>query len=365
MMPQTAGDDPAAGTGCEERLARLDAVIDRFEAATADLEEGLASPDISPRLTRATAVGRELRAEVDGLREAHALTQDFLRAFEARIERRVRAEERAARAPGQRKGRHASASLPQRALRIVTGIAGTLGLTGVLRHLLAASPAVKGAVAVSLTAVTLTAGAVAVIPGASIPLPFGASPAGTPAPAASIEAAVPVVPPSSVRLIRAMSSPGAKPRLEAKASGATVPDVPPSCYCAPPAEGPAPSSPSPQPSQPSAQVQATLEPIATSLDLTVALSVTVTLTAQGNTGWVSWSVKTSGTDLDFSKMSGVLTPGQSYPLVVTVDPAQAVDGDTSATFSIDDQEVSVALPALPAVVPSVSATPSAPPSGSD
>ena len=65
------------------------------------------------------------------------------------------------------------------------------------------------------------------------------------------------------------------------------------------------------------------------------------------------------------EMSGVLSAGESYTLTVTVDPAQAVDGDTSATFSIDGQQVTVALPVQPAVVPSVTATPSAPPSGSD
>ena len=187
MMPETAGDDPAAGTGREERLARLDAVIDRFEAATADLEEGPASPDISPRLTRATAVGRELRAETAGLRDSLALTEDFLRAFEARIERRVRAEERA-RAPGQRKGRHASATLGQRALRIVTGIAGMLGLTGALRHLLAASPAVKvaaGGVAVLTAAVTLT-------PSSVVTLPWTASTAQ--APPASVSASASPMP---------------------------------------------------------------------------------------------------------------------------------------------------------------------------
>ena len=361
MMPETAAaGEAAAPAGCEELRDRMDPLIGQAAAILADLGHDPGRQDMARRLSLDVAAWREFRSWLD----AHVMADELLAAAVNRAERR--GFERglaAARAPGQRKGRHASASLPQRALRIVTGIAGALGLTGVLRHLLAASPAVKGAVAVSLTAVTLTAGAVAVIPGASIPLPFGASPAGTPAPAASIEAAVPIAPPSSVRLIRAMSSPGAKPRLEAKASGATVPDVPPSCYCAPPAEGPAPPS---QPSQPSAQSDpVTLLPISTSaLDLTVDPSGTVTLTASsGGEGWVTWSVDAGGTDLDFSKTSGVLAAGQSYALTVSLDPSQ--DGNLSQVFTVNGQQVTVTLPALPAVVPSPAPSATAPPSGSD
>ena len=371
MMPETAGDDPAAGAGCEELRDRMDPLIDQAAAILADLGHDPGRQDMARRLSLDVAAWREFRSWLD----SHVMADELLAAAVNRAEQR--GFERglaAARAPGQRKGRHASASLPQRALRIVTGIAGALGLTGVLRHLLAASPAVKGAVAVSLTAVTLTAGAVAVIPGASIPLPFGASPAGTPAPAASIEAAVPIAPPSSVRLIHAMSSPGAKPGLEVKSSGTTAPDVPPSCYCAPPAEGPAPSSQPSQPSQSSAQSDPVTLTVSTSaIDLSSAPSATIQISATGGTGWATWKISTWDpatqvyqTDLDFSRpggsgTSGVLTAGESVTVTVTLDPGYA-GVDTQEVFTVAGQSVTATLPgpqaaASPSPAPTDTAVP--------
>jgi len=87
----------------------------------------------------------------------------------------------------------------------------------------------------------------------------------------------------------------------------------------------------------------------TSLDLSAVPQATVTLTASGS-GWVSWSVTTTGTDLDFSKTSGVLAAGQSYQLTVSLDPSQ--DGLTAQTFEVNGTQITVGLPLpLPAVSP--------------
>ena len=365
MMPVEAGGDPAAGTGCEQLRDRMDPLISQAAAILDGLERDPLRQDMAGRLSRDVAAWREARSWLD----SHVMADELLAAAVNRAEQR--GFERglaAARAPGQRKGRHASASLPQRALRIVTGIAGALGLTGVLRHLLAASPAVKGAVAVSLTAVTLTAGAVAVIPGASIPLPFGASPAGTPAPAASIEAAVPVVPPSSVRLIRAVTSPGAKPGLDAKSGSAAgssgAAPVPPSVSYPPPSSSP--SSPSSQSSaQPAGPAVLTVS--TTAVDLTTATSATITISATGS-GWASWSVSTwdpqtqsNQTDLDFSPSHGVLQAGQSVTITVSLDAGYA-GVDALETFTVAGASVTATLPgSQPAASPSPAPTDTAVP----
>jgi hypothetical protein len=95
--------------------------------------------------------------------------------------------------------------------------------------------------------------------------------------------------------------------------------------------------------------------------LSLTPQATFTISATGS-GWASWHISTSGTDLDFSPAHGVLQAGQSVQVTVSLDPSQ--DGLTSQAFTVDGQTVTVNLP-LPAPVPSVSASPvvSIPPLG--
>jgi len=126
---------------------------------------------------------------------------------------------------------------------------------------------------------------------------------------------------------------------------------------------PSPSPASPAPSQSSLTQapagSAVLQVPVDGIDLTSGTPQTVTLTATGDGGWVSWQVKTTGTDLDFSKMSGILRPGQSYPLVVSVDPAEAQDQAAQQVFTIGSQQVTAILQApQPAVTPAATDSPS-------
>jgi len=119
---------------------------------------------------------------------------------------------------------------------------------------------------------------------------------------------------------------------------------------------PFPSSSSPAPSQPSqtqaAAGSAVLQVPVDGIDLTSGTPQTIMLTATGDGGWVSWQVKTAGTDLDFSKMSGVLRPGQTAEVTVSVDPAEAQDQAMQQTFTVNGQPVVATLQApQPAVTP--------------
>ena len=110
----------------------------------------------------------------------------------------------------------------------------------------------------------------------------------------------------------------------------------------------------------------------TALNLTSLTSETITLSATG-TGWVPWKVDTwdaatgvNQADLDFSATHGVLQAGESAEVTVTIDPAQALDGDTQEVFTIGGVSVTATLPAIvQAVVPTVapSILPSVVPSG--
>lgn len=122
--------------------------------------------------------------------------------------------------------------------------------------------------------------------------------------------------------------------------------------------GPAPdpsSSASSSPS-PAASVQAGPAQISVStpsLDLSILQSVTFQVIATGS-GWSSWSVSTTGSDLDFSPSHGILQAGQSVTVTVKVDPAQLLDGNSLQSFTIGTNLVTVTLPG-PVPVPSVSA----------
>ena len=142
-----------------------------------------------------------------------------------------------------------------------------------------------------------------------------------------------------------------RPRLESRSAGAVQPA--PYLY-----DPPVPSSPQQQAaSQPSqAQAQsgpATLNVPVVGVDLTSGLPQTITLSAAGS-GWTSWRVTATGSDLDFSPASGVLQGGQSVTLTVSLDASQ--DGATSEVFSIGGQSITATLPA-PVPVPQPTDTP--------
>lgn len=142
----------------------------------------------------------------------------------------------------------------------------------------------------------------------------------------------------------------AKGRTLLSASGVPAP-------LAGPQAGPAASaSPSSSPVVSAQAGPATLSVSAASLDLSVISQAQITISASG-AGWAAWRIGTSGTDLSFSKTSGVLQAGQSA--TVTVSLASALDGLAQQVFTVAGQSVTVSLPLpLPAVsaapVPSVS-----------
>lgn len=108
----------------------------------------------------------------------------------------------------------------------------------------------------------------------------------------------------------------------------------------------APGDPAPPPGP------AALTVSTSALDLSAAPSVTVTITASGS-GWATWRVDKGGSDLDFSKTSGVLAAGQSATVTITADTVQ--DGALIQVFSVAGQPVTVTLP-IPVPVPTVSPT---------
>jgi hypothetical protein len=115
---------------------------------------------------------------------------------------------------------------------------------------------------------------------------------------------------------------------------------------------PAGSSPA-APSASSAPAGPAVLTVSTSgLDLSAVSQAAVILTASGS-GWVSWSVATTGTDLVFSATHGVLQAGQSA--TITVSLASSQDGLAAQVFTIGGQQVTVALP-LPVVIPAPSAS---------
>ena len=195
---------------------------------------------------------------------------------------------------------------------------------------------------------TTAAGVVA--PHGIVAQALGATPVAS-APSEGLYSVVPVggssaPSPSSLRLIGALTRPGLDAR---SASG-----LPPVTYAPGPAYQPqasSPSFPSSASSQQSQQAQpsqspggpAVLSVPVTGIDLSSGTPQTIQLSATGS-GWVSWRVKTDGSDLDFSPSSGVLQAGGSVTLTVSVDPAQASDQNLTQTFTIGGQQVTATLP---------------------
>jgi hypothetical protein len=346
MMPETAGGEPAGQEGCAAMRYQMAAFLAEFGAIITAIERDPDRPDNGRRMNLLTSELRRACAKMDG----HVLGEPLIAAVEAQAYQRGRADERAAgaRVPGQR-ARHAS----QRSWmpRLVQGIipAGSLGaaLRGSLRHSWVAHHAVAATMAGAGTVAVLTAAVTLAPP--SVTHVFSGGTAGAPNPAASIESAVPIPSPSSpLRLVAGVTHP--RPRLDADSSGAVTP-VPWYAYNPPAASG-APSQQPPAAAPPAGPAVLEVSAPAAGLSLTTSLtSATVTLSATGS-GWVAWHVDAGGPDLDFSADHGVLAAGQSYQLVVTVDPAQATDGNTAQTFSVNGTQVTAALPPQVAVVPS-------------
>ena len=273
-------------------------------------------------------------------------------------------EDAKAAVPGPRQSRRASHRQPgagQRALFSVPAI--------VAAAIVAVRVGRAHRLAAALAAVTIPFAAGAGTYAALQPGVTGtASPpaASAPNPAASIVAAAPVPSQSLAALTKPKAKHAARGKTLLSASSLPVPYLPVT----------EPSSSSPSSSPPSVQVSvqagpAVLTVSTSSLDLSGGVSQTFTITASGG-GFASWHVDSTGPDLDFSPSSGVLEAGESATVTVSVDAAQALDGNLSATFSISTgpgsvvQSVTVSLPPLPPLpVPSAvaSAVPSVVPSG--
>jgi hypothetical protein len=269
----------------------------------------------------------------------------------------------AAAVPGQRKGRH-SVSRSSAILKLAP-VAIILGL---LRRSLARHPALAAAktalaahkIAALTTSAVAAGGTAAVVAvsalGPNATLPFTGSAGSQDSMPGWHTSASPITSLSPVALLT-------KPRPKHAGDGkhlmaSTGLPLPVYTTVTDPTSSSVPSSAS----SPAVSVQAgpaVLTVSATSLDLSNPLDpqATITLSASGG-GWVSWRVDTSGNDLDFSQSHGVLQAGQSIVLTVSVDPAQALDGNTQQSFEIDGQQVTVALPppvaaVVPTAVPSV------------
>lgn len=357
MMPTTAHDEEPAATGCEVVRQRADALLAEYGALMADIAADRDRPDLARRMVTMAVALREVRAAVSG----HALADELADAIEARAYRRGRADERAAAVPERRKGRHASRS------GVVLKLAPVVAAVALLRRSLARHPAVAAkaaalirplaahkALAAAAGSAVFAGGTAAVLTvtalGPNVTLPWTAGAA--PAPAATAYAAAPL--PSSSPIAMLVTHP------KAKRSAKGAPGLSGSGAQAPPwSPDPDPDSPATSPG-PSQSASASAGPAAlslggvTSLDLSNPLDPQATLTVYASgSGWASWRISTTGPDLDFSQDHGVLQAGQSVTLTVSVDPAQAVDGNTQQVFEVDGQQVTVSLPPLPAPVPSV------------
>ena len=244
--------------------------------------------------------------------------------------------------PARRRARHKRD--PGRPLmQSVKGIAPAGGLVAAFRHSWAAHPVAT--VATGFTAATLViggGGAAAVHVATS-----GGGAATGPAPAASVVAATPVlqpVSPSSPSFASALT----KPKTDATLSFPVQP-VPPYVF---PAQGPGdPQGPAPQGQAPAPQVKLI---VSRSLDLGVAASGTIRVTAYG--GPADWTAQASDPGMMLDQASGSLQPGDSAVITVTLTAdLQALAGPGSVTITYGDgQSVTVAVnwTVVPLPVPS-------------
>ena len=387
-VPERSGLEAKAGRVLDERLSVIGEIRDALRFLPAAAADPHVRDQLAARLQQVTVAlfdsglhDEELRGELARYTAVNALTEH---AFAAGVQHE---RERAAKAavPGPRRhaaGRHvmkgqlALVADKARGVALPAFVAGWAALRGLAKVSRGHGTAVKlTAYHLKLAAVVTASTATLAIGGVVITRYTGTSPSGPygsgtgPAPAASAYAAIPVTSESPIALLATRPKPKAgKGKSLLSASSLPVPYLPvtePSSSSSSPASSSPPASSAPG-------VPAALAQLPSALDLSSGAPETITLTATGNQGWVSWRVDATGPDLDFSKMSGVLAPGQSYQLAVSVDPAQAQDGNPSETFTIDGQSVTVNLPPPPpAPSPADTTTdtpppvPSTPPSPSD
>jgi len=249
----------------------------------------------------------------------------------------------------RRPASHARTPREQRWLKVVRDTAqgvipvGAIAMFRPVAHAVKASWAAHPVATAGAGAVALTAATAIVVP-ASPASPFGASTSQVPAPAASIYSAtpIPVVSPSMLPVAAFMS----RPRTSS-VSGLPFAPVPPSVPSSSAPQGPAPSQQDPgwQP----APVAGTLSVDTTTVDLSAAQTVTVTIRADG--GPVRWSAWCGSRDVSIGDAAGAehgtVTPGNPVDLTVTLGPVQ--DGRLTATCHIwpGGNLVAVTLPPPP------------------
>ena len=346
--------------------ARCGALLDRLEAVPADAEAlrrlGMEHALLNiraPELAAAAEADAAARREEAGRRLAGQA------AFEAGV---AEGEARAAarmKLPRQRGARHAAPAWQQLPLKLIRALVPVAAAPWAAAEILGRHALGRGA-ALNLTAHTVrvaaavTAGSAAtalVITGAVAVTHDATSPSGSPggqgaAPAASVEAAVPV-PSDSPSIAAFVTRPKAKAGKGKTLLSSSAGMLP--AYVTEPAPAPSSSSSSPDtpaPASSSAAGPAALTVSTTAIDLSGAsTSAVITLSATG-TGFVSWKVDTwdaeTGVrqdDLDFSAMRGVLQAGESAEVTVSLDPSQATDGDLTEVFTIGGVSVTAALPA--------------------
>ena len=365
MMPEvSAHDSEADRTGCELVRQRADTLLAEFAALMADVAADPDRPDLARRMSLLTAALREQRAWLAG----HVLADEYAGAIEARAE--ARGYQRglaAATAPGQRKGRHATqrSNVLLNVVRVLAPVAAGAGwlLRHAGRHPAAAVKAslaahkVIAAASVSALAAGVPAAVLTVTALGPAATPPGAGSAGSQASVPGWHtSAVPFPDPSLIaRNVTHTLSGHARKDSQELAPVPLAVITPSSAAPATPASSSPASSSAPPAGPPTLTVTAPDGQVLTSgdaaaLDLSSGNPVTLTLNASGTGGWVSWRVRTYGTDLDFSSRGDILRGGQSDTLTVSVDPAQAADGDAQQVFYLDGVRITVNLPA-PVVTP--------------
>jgi hypothetical protein len=266
----------------------------------------------------------------------------------------ARAAERMAAARRRRRGAHANPSQEGLFPRLVPGIAlagaALKPLSAAVRHSWPAQHLAQAG-AIAGTVATLATAAV-VVPHAALTSPFGAGTSAAPAPAASIYSATPVITPSSLPVISAFTHPKANP--DAAASRPLTLPPPPAV---PPAQGPGGQQGGNQPSQDAPVVAGTLQVTGGTTDLSLGAdgltySGSATFTAEG--GSVRWSTVSNSPHVavstDQGVLQGVLQPGDSVTLTVSVDAAAQTLGGTATVHVYPGISVGVtwlALPPLP------------------
>jgi hypothetical protein len=353
MQPERAPLPPEVPSLAELQIA-AGVLLGHCDAVMVAMEAGSVPPDDGWRIPHLVAGVRELRTKLTAASLQAALTEEK--------EAWIRADERAAiaaavprhRRARQQEGRHARSGAVLKLAPAVAVGGALLRRSLTRRPVLAAlrtsltahkvAMVASSAVAAGGTAAVLTVTAL----GPHVNLPYTGPSSAAPAPAASIFGAVPIPLPSSSLIAQDVTHPETITARKDLGSRTPVsPSLLPSTL-----PSPAGSSPAAPPASSAPAGPAVLTVSTSGLDLSAVSQATVILTASGS-GWVSWSVATTGTDLVFSATHGVLAAGQTA--TITVSLASSQDGLAAQVFTIGGQQVTVTLP-LPVVVPAPSAS---------